>query len=62
MISKAHWLVEDYKEIISTKQWREHLLEIGNKIIFKGHLRELVGRRIGPGVYEISKKLPEKPA
>jgi hypothetical protein len=51
-----HWTVEDYKQRLTTKQWKTILLNEDDKIIFKGRLRQLVAKNLGAGVVEISKK------
>jgi hypothetical protein len=54
--SGGHWTMEDYYQRITTKQWREMLLNEHDRLIYNGRLRTLQGKKIGPGVYEISKK------
>lgn len=39
---------------IPTKLWREILLSDLDRPIIRGEIRQLVGKRIGPGVYEIT--------
>ena len=55
-INKCHWLHEDYKERITTKAWREMLLNDNDTIIYKGNIRRIVGKNLGVGVIEISKE------
>ena len=56
-LNSNHWVYEDYKERMTTKEWGEILLEHRDRIIFRGHSRRIVGKRIEPGVYEVFKEL-----
>lgn len=38
---------------VTTLQWRAILLEELDRPIVRGHLRRVIGKRIGPGVYEL---------
>jgi len=55
-LSNGHWQSENFSERMTTKEWREVLLDHGDKLIFRGHLRQLKATSLGAGVYEISKK------
>ena len=55
----AHWVFEDYKQRVTTKEWKQLLLDQNDSVVFRGHVRKLVGKNLGAGVYEIS-KAPEK--
>ncbi len=52
----AHWRHEDYTQRMSTKQWREILLQGKDQIIFHGHTRTLFAKNLGAGVVEIGKR------
>ena len=56
LIDSNHWKIEDFKQRITTKEWRTILLEGKDTIIFRGHMRKLIGKRIFPGVVEIYKE------
>ena len=64
MIEKndGHWIFEDYRQRMTTKQWKELLLAEEDKIIVKGILRQLVAKSLGCGVVEIYKKPLKKGA
>lgn len=64
MIEKrdGHWIFEDYRQRMTTKQWKELLLAEEDMIIFKGRLRHLVAKSLGCGVVEIYKKPLKKGA
>ena len=53
---EQHWVYEDYKQRIKTKDWKDLLLNDNDRIIFHGKIRKLIGKNLGAGVYEISKK------
>jgi hypothetical protein len=54
--NQGHWQFEDYHQRITTKQWKELLLNDQDKLIFKGRLRQLKAKNLGAGVIEISKE------
>jgi len=56
ILSASHWVFEVYTERITSKQWREMLLNDADKIIFRGNYRKIVGKNLGHGVVEIGKK------
>lgn len=55
-INDKHWLFEDYKERISTKDWKAMLWEERDTLIFNGNLRQFVAKKSGYGLVEISKE------
>jgi len=56
MLSVNHWNSEYYRERITTKEWKEALLNGDDRIMFHGHLRTLVAKSLGSGVVEIGKE------
>jgi hypothetical protein len=54
-LSPNHWALEDFKQRMTTKQWRAILLEERDHINFRGTARRLVAHNLGAGVVEISK-------
>ena len=54
-INDGHWTMEQFRENVTIKQWREYLLNHDNHIIVCGRLRELKAKSLGAGVYQISK-------
>ena len=64
MIEKnnGHWQIEDYRQRMTSKQWKELLLQEEDMIIVKGRLRRLVAKNLGYGVVEIYKKPLKKGA
>ena len=54
--SNGHWTYEDFTQRVTSKEWKQILLNEQDKIIVAGRCRELVGKRLGAGVVEISKK------
>lgn len=55
-LNKAHWTIENFKERIDSKHWKYLLLNEQDKIIVSGNIRQLIAKRLGYGVVEISKK------
>jgi hypothetical protein len=55
-INNAHFVIEGFKERIPIKQWRAMLLNEEDTIVFRGHVRKLIGKNLGCGVIEISKE------
>ena len=55
-LDDAHWKFEGHKQRMTTKQWRDVLLSEQDKLITNGRLRQLIGKNLGAGVYEVSKK------
>jgi len=55
-LSGTHWDMEGYRERMTVAQWRELLLRDGDRMIFRGHTRQLIARKLGAGVVEVSKK------
>ena len=60
-LDNNHWISEDYKERVTTKEWKEMLLNDTDHIIFQGNMRQIVGKKIFAGVMEISKAPLEAP-
>jgi len=51
-----HYSMESFTMRVTTKTWRRVLLEERDRIVFQGRVRRLVAKRVGPGVYEVSKE------
>lgn len=51
----CHWTFEDYKQRMTTKEWKSILLSGNDSIIFHGRLRKLKSKNLGHGVVEIYK-------
>ena len=56
VLSQGHWVFEDYRQRITTKQWKCFLLQDDDKIVFKGRVRKLVAKKLGYGVVEVYKR------
>ena len=54
--NNQHWVREEYRQRMTTKQWREILLDDDDSVIFKGLVRKLIGKSIGHGVVEVFKE------
>ena len=55
ILSDNHWRIPDFRQRITTKQWKQLLLDENDRIIFKGHIRPLKAKSLGAGVVEITK-------
>jgi hypothetical protein len=55
-LSNNHWRLEEFRERVTTKKWKEILLEEGDKIVVGGHLRQLEAKSLGAGIVEVRKK------
>ena len=56
LLRDSHWVFEDYRQRVTTKEWKQLLLNDDDQIIFHGRLRKLIGKNLGVGVIEISKE------
>lgn len=50
------WRNTGYTQRMTSKEWKEILLEEKDSIIIAGNLRQLVAKSLGSGVVEISLK------
>ena len=55
VLSDNHWLVEDYRQRITVKEWRQILRDDDDRFIAKGRLRELASKNLGSGIIEVYK-------
>jgi len=53
--NEAHWTMEDYRQRMTSEEWKRILLASEDTIIFRGKLRRLVAKNIGHGVVEVYK-------
>ena len=51
----AHWTSETYTQRITTKEWRQILLDHEDSVVFEGRVRKLKAKPLGAGVVEIYK-------
>jgi hypothetical protein len=58
ILSGNHWTLAAYRQRMTTKQWREVLLEEGDTIVFAGTPTNLKAKNLGYGVVEVYKDLP----
>ena len=56
ILENRHWIVEDYRQRITAKQWREMLLNETDHIVYRGCIRQLKADNLGYGVVEIYKE------
>ena len=54
-----HWTLEHYTQRITSKEWKQLLLNDEDKLISKGRLRQLKAKKLGVGVVEIYKEALE---
>jgi len=55
-LSENHWTLEIFRERITLKNWRKVLLNKDDQIFVAGRSRQLVAKRLGAGIVEVSKK------
>lgn len=58
VLSQNHWTLASYRERMTTKQWREVLLQGNDTIIFRGNVCKLKAENLGAGVVEVYKDMP----
>ena len=51
-----HWKSETYRQRITSKEWKQLLLDGNDKVIFHGTFRQLKAKSLGVGVMEVYKK------
>jgi hypothetical protein len=56
ILSNGHWQLEDFNQRMTTKEWRQILLDERDTIIVKGQCRKLVAKSLGYGVVNIRKE------
>jgi len=56
MRENAHWILEDYRQRMTTSKWRAILLDKADIVIVNGRLRQLKATNLGYGVVEVSKE------
>ena len=55
-LSRNHWSVENYRQRMTSREWKEHLLAGNDVMFFGGLMRHLVAKSLGCGVVEVYKK------
>jgi len=55
-LDEQHWIFEDYKQRITTKQWKKLLLNDDDSVIFNSRVTPLIGKSLGSGVVEVRKE------
>ena len=56
ILSQGHWVYVDFQQRMTTKEWKQLLLNEQDQIIFRGNLRKLVAKSLGYGVVSVSKE------
>jgi hypothetical protein len=59
ILSSNHWTLVWFFQRMTTKQWKQILLNEQDRVIFQGHLITLKAKRLGSGVVEVSKDKKE---
>lgn len=54
-LNDGHWLFKNYSQRMTTKEWKEILLNEQDKIIVNGNPVRLKAKSLGCGVVEVSK-------
>ena len=53
--SNNHWALEGYRQRMTTKEWKQILLNGDDVMFFEGRMRRLKGKNLGAGVIEVYK-------
>lgn len=56
ILSNNHWVLEHYEQRMTTREWKEVLLNHSDTIIFCGHIRQLKAKSLGCGIVSVSKE------
>ena len=56
MRDDRHWQDENFKQRITTKEWKQMLLVQDDTLIFHGRFRKLKAKKLGYGIVEIYKE------
>ncbi len=56
ILNTGHWQLEDFRQRMTREDWRQILLNGQDSIVVKGHIRYLVAKNLGAGVYEVYKE------
>ena len=59
ILSNNHWQLENYKQRMTSQQWRAVLIAGNDMVIFRGHMRQLKAKNLGYGVVEVYKEARE---
>lgn len=51
----GHYNLENFRERMTTAEWKAILLGNNDSIVYKGELRRLVAKKLGYGVVEVYK-------
>ena len=55
ILDEGHWISGDFRQRMTTSNWRELLLNYDTKLIFQGRVTQLYAKNLGYGVVEVSK-------
>lgn len=55
-LNEAHWTDANYKQRMTTKDWKQILLDNKDQITYCGFLTKLKAKNLGCGVVEVSKE------
>lgn len=58
-LNQGHWVFDDYRQRITTKEWKQILLAERDTIVYKGKICQLKAKKLGYGVVEVYKDIPE---
>jgi hypothetical protein len=53
--NENHWIDENYKQRITSAEWKKILLNNDDTLIFHGRMIRLKSKNLGNGIIEISK-------
>lgn len=56
VLSANFWILKDYKQRITLKQWQDILLKEQDIVFMDGKPVQLIGKNLGCGIVEVSKR------
>lgn len=59
MLHNNHWTMKYFKQRMTTKEWKNILLDGKDTIIFHGLVTPLKAKKLGHGVVEVSKEIED---
>jgi hypothetical protein len=59
ILSEKHYLYKDYKQRMTTKEWKLILLNHDDYVTYNGRVYDLVAKKLGFGVVEVYKDIKE---
>jgi hypothetical protein len=59
-LNQGHWVFADFRQRMTTKEWKQVLLAERDIILYRGNFCQLRAKKLGYGVVEVYKDLPKE--